>query len=103
LTKPRGVNLELTIVRRDPPIKLNDLIKSVQHRTRSCTELERLAMAAEYGELLKAMGDDLVSHFVEQARGAGASWAQVGEQLGCYEAGRLSALLHQAADLPLRP
>jgi hypothetical protein len=28
------------------------------------------------------MGDDLVGHFVEQARGAGASWAQVGEQLG---------------------
>jgi ClpA/ClpB-like protein len=71
-----------TVGRSEPPIKLNDLIKRVQDRTRSCTELERLAMAVEYGELIKVMGDDLVGHFVEHARGAGASWAQVGEQLG---------------------
>ena len=66
----------------DPPVNLKDLIKRVRDQTRSCTELERLAIAVEYGELLKGMGDDLVGHFVEQARGAGASWAQVGEQLG---------------------
>ena len=68
--------------KNDPPIDLNDLVKRVQDRTRSSTELERLAIAVEYGELLKGMGEDLVGHFVEQARGAGASWAQVGEQLG---------------------
>lgn len=54
----------------------------MQDQTRSCTELDRLAMAVEYGELLKVMGDDLVGHFVDRARAAGASWAQVGEQLG---------------------
>ena len=68
--------------KNDPQIDLNDLVKRVQDRTRSSTELERLAIAVEYGELLKGMGEDLVGHFVEQARGAGASWAQVGEQLG---------------------
>lgn len=83
IDEARGVNLELTTVgESDPPFKLSDLIERVQDRTRSCTELERLAMAVEYGELLKVMGDDLVGHFVEQARGAGASWAQVGQQLG---------------------
>jgi hypothetical protein len=71
-----------TVGKNEPPVNLNDLIKRVQDRTRSCTELERLAMAVEYGELLKGMGDDLVGHFVEQARAGGASWAQVGEQLG---------------------
>jgi Clp amino terminal domain, pathogenicity island component len=71
-----------TVGKSDPPIRLNELIKRVQDRTRSCTELERLATAVEYGELLKGMGDDLVGHFVERARGAGASWAQVGAQLG---------------------
>jgi hypothetical protein len=44
----------------EPPVDLNDLVKRVQDRTRSCTELERLAMAIEYGELLKGMGDGLV-------------------------------------------
>jgi len=71
-----------TVGKSESPINLGDLIKRVQDRTRSCTELERLALAVEYGELLKRMGEDLVGHFVEQARGAGASWAQVGEQLG---------------------
>lgn len=66
----------------DPPIDLNDLIRAVQDKTRSCTDLERLDVAVKYGELLKEVGDDLVGHFVEQARKAGASWAQVGERLG---------------------
>jgi hypothetical protein len=73
----------LTTVRRgDPPIELNDLIRAVQDKTRTCTDLERLDMAVKYGELLKQVGEDLVGHFVEQARKAGASWAQVGERLG---------------------
>ena len=68
--------------RDDSPVDLNDLIRAVQDKTRSCTELERLDVAVNYGELLKGIGDELVGHFVEQARKAGASWAQVGERLG---------------------
>lgn len=66
----------------DAPVDLNDLIRAVQDKTRSCTELERLDVAVKYGELLKGIGDDLVGHFVEQARKGGASWTQVGERLG---------------------
>lgn len=66
----------------DEPVDLNDLIRAVQDKTRSCTELERLDVAVKYGERLRGVGDDLVGHFVEQARKAGASWAQVGEKLG---------------------
>jgi hypothetical protein len=77
------VNLELTTVRKgEAPVDLKDLIRAVQDKTRSCTELERLDVAVKYGELLKGIGDDLVGHFVEEARKAGASWAQVGERLG---------------------
>jgi uncharacterized protein YjiS (DUF1127 family) len=67
---------------RDAPVDLDDLIRAVREKTRSCTELERLDVAVKYGELLKDIGDDLVGHFVERARKAGASWAQVGERLG---------------------
>lgn len=67
---------------RDEPVDLNDLIRAVQGDTRSRTDLERLDLAVRYGELLKAIGDELVGHFVEQAKKAGASWAQIGERLG---------------------
>jgi hypothetical protein len=77
------VNLELTVLRKgDAPVDLNALIKAVQDKTLSCTELERLDVAVKYGELLKGTGDELVGHFVEQARKAGASWTQVGARLG---------------------
>jgi hypothetical protein len=66
----------------EAPIDLQDLVRAVQDKTRSCTELERLDVAVKYGELLKAIGDDLVGHFVEEARRSGASWAQIGERLG---------------------
>jgi ClpA/ClpB-like protein len=67
---------------RPAPVDLKDLIRAVRDKTRSCTELERLDVAVQYGELVKNIGDDLVGHFVEEARAAGASWAQVGERLG---------------------
>ena len=68
------VNLELTTVSKGkPPIELEDLVDAVEDQTRSCTELERLEVAVEYGELLKGIGDDLVGHFVEGIPQGGAS------------------------------
>jgi Clp amino terminal domain, pathogenicity island component len=66
----------------DPSIDLDDLIRSVEVMTPSCTDLQRLDVAVKYGDGLKGLADDLVGHFVEQARANGASWAQVGERLG---------------------
>jgi len=77
------VNLILTVVRKgEAPVDLQALVRAVQDKTRSCTELERLDVAVKYAELLKGIADDLVGHFVEQARNSGASWAQVGQRLG---------------------
>jgi Clp amino terminal domain, pathogenicity island component len=64
------------------PVELKDLIRAVQDVTMSCSELERLDVAVKYGELLKEIGDDLVGHFVEEARKDGASWSQIGQRLG---------------------
>jgi ClpA/ClpB-like protein len=63
------------------PVELSDLIRDVED-TASSDELERLDAAFEYSDRLKTMADDLVGHFVTQARTAGASWAQIGERLG---------------------
>jgi hypothetical protein len=64
------------------PIELTDLIRAVQDKTLACTDLERIDVAVKYGELLKSLGDDLIGHFVEEARKTGASWSQIGERLG---------------------
>jgi hypothetical protein len=64
------------------PVDLKDLIRAVQDKTMACTELERIDVAVKYGELLKTLGDDLIGHFVEEARRSGASWSQIGERLG---------------------
>jgi Clp amino terminal domain, pathogenicity island component len=67
---------------RRTPIDLDELIQAVMNERGSRTELERLNVAVRYGELLSGLGDELVGHFVEQARQAGASWSQIGERLG---------------------
>jgi hypothetical protein len=64
------------------PVDLKELILAVQDKTMSCTQLERIDVAVKYGEILKSLGDDLIGHFVEEARKAGASWSQIGERLG---------------------
>jgi hypothetical protein len=64
------------------PVDLKDLIRAVQDKTLACTELERIDVAVRYGEVLKSLGDDLIGHFVEEARKTGASWSQIGERLG---------------------
>jgi hypothetical protein len=64
------------------PVDLKDLIRAVQDKTLACTDLERIDVAVKYGEILKSLGDDLIGHFVEEARKTGASWSQIGERLG---------------------
>lgn len=44
--------------------------------------LGRLADAVEAGASISALADHLVGHFVDEARAAGASWAQIGVALG---------------------
>ncbi len=66
----------------DSPVALGRLVKWVEGRTRRCSELERLMLAVEVGGDLETAKDELVGHFVEQARASGATWSQIGEQLG---------------------
>jgi hypothetical protein len=63
------------------PVRLGDLIASVE-RQRPEGALDRLADAVLAAEHLGELADRLVGHFVEQARGAGASWAEIGQSLG---------------------
>ena len=66
----------------DSPVELGRLVKWVEGRTRRYSELERLTVAVEVGGALETAKDELVGHFVEQARASGATWSEIGEQLG---------------------
>jgi hypothetical protein len=64
------------------PIDLPDLIRMVEERSPASDPLDRVAVAVKYGEALKGLGDDLIGHFVEEARASGCSWSQIGSHLG---------------------
>ncbi|MFZ0013700.1 MAG: Clp protease N-terminal domain-containing protein [Acidimicrobiia bacterium] len=44
--------------------------------------LQRITEAVIVGARLSELGDDLVGHFVAEARAAGSSWADIGEAMG---------------------
>jgi hypothetical protein len=46
------------------------------------TELDRVRAAVVMADDLGAIGDQVVTHFVEEARTSGCSWSQIGAQLG---------------------
>jgi hypothetical protein len=61
-----------------PPVEhLVTALDAAQHEP-----LGRVRAAVEMADELGSLGDELVNHYVEAARGAGASWAQIGAQLG---------------------
>jgi Clp amino terminal domain, pathogenicity island component len=61
-------------------IDLSELIAVIE--TGAAEPLERIASAAALKAHLEEIGDDLLDHFVKQAREGGASWTQIGEAMG---------------------
>ena len=59
---------------------LDQLISVVEDGSE--TPLDRITAAALLKEQVERLGDDLLDHFVQQARGQGCSWTQIGEALG---------------------
>ena len=62
--------------------ELDDLVAEVRRRSRQDSDLERLSAAVALGEELTRRADALVGHFVEAAKRAGCSWAEIGGALG---------------------
>lgn len=62
--------------------RLADLVQQVTEQARDDAPLVRLSTAVEVASDLAAVADDLVEHFVAQARDAGCSWTQIGSAFG---------------------
>jgi Clp amino terminal domain, pathogenicity island component len=61
-------------------IQLTQLITGVEEG--NAAPLDRVAAAAILKDQFEHLGDDLLDHFVQQARAEGCSWTQIGDALG---------------------
>jgi len=61
---------------------LEELIAKTQAATYSREPLVLLATAARQQQELADLGEQLLDHFVQEARAAGCTWSQIGEALG---------------------
>ncbi len=64
------------------PLEMSDLVEFVESRNPSGNPMEQLTEAVLLADRFASMADDLVGHFVEAARTAGASWAEIGASIG---------------------
>lgn len=64
------------------PVPLNHLCENVYARAPDDSAVARLAAAVEVAADLDALADDLVDHFVAEARTQGCSWSDIGVALG---------------------
>lgn len=63
-----------------PALRLDDLIGAVADAHPD--PLDRVTNAVQWAEDLGEVADSLIGHFVDQARRAGSSWAQIGRSMG---------------------
>lgn len=63
------------------PVKLDDLISAIKSNNDK-DALAQLSDAVYMGEHLGEVADHLIGHFVDQARRSGASWTEIGRNMG---------------------
>jgi hypothetical protein len=66
----------------EPVARLDDLIQHVKGRHPDGDALTHLSDAVAASTTLGELADHLIGHFVDQARRSGASWTQIGENMG---------------------
>jgi hypothetical protein len=64
------------------PITLDEVISFVGRIHPDADPLLQLQDAVVVGDRLETLGDDLVGHYVHQARDDGATWSAIGESMG---------------------
>lgn len=65
----------------DPTAKMGALVELVRRRALAAP-LDRVEAAVAFGEDLTTTADELVGHFIDEARRDGYSWTAIGERLG---------------------
>jgi hypothetical protein len=63
-------------------ISLTDLISRLDAELADSSDLARISEAQLRAQTLTDLGDQLVGHYVDQAKQAGASWSEIGDAIG---------------------
>jgi hypothetical protein len=64
-------------------LSADDVVQEIEaHRPEASAVLDRLSAALLAAERLTVVGDEVVDHFVQQARAAGVSWSEIGQCMG---------------------
>ena len=63
-------------------LQLEQLVDQIEVNVQKGTELDQLTEAVRVADGLNVLADQLIGHFVDQARVSGASWAEIGGALG---------------------
>jgi Clp amino terminal domain, pathogenicity island component len=79
-----------------PAPSLTDLIQTVQDRSAEQDALARVAAAADVSGEITSRADALLGHFVDAARHAGCSWAEIGAALGVTKQGAQQRFVDRA-------
>jgi hypothetical protein len=79
------------------PARLDDLIDYINARSPGTDPLARLSDAVLVSQRLDEVADQLIGHYVDQARRSGATWGAIGEAMGVTTQ---AAQKRFAADLP---
>lgn len=94
----------------DEGVCFSDLVEAVQARAAGRDEVARLDAAIAVSREVAALAEELLDHFVRQARAADLSWTLIGQRLGVSKqaarmrfAERVDALVVDGADLELAP
>lgn len=66
----------------DEPMRLDDLVSRVTGLHPGGDALVHLSDAVAMSEMMGGLADRLVGHFVDAARAAGATWAEIGRSMG---------------------
>jgi hypothetical protein len=86
------------MVEPSPPVRLDDLISSVLRAHPGGDALTHLSDAVLVAEQLADHADHLIGHFVDQARRAGASWADIGRSMGVTKQAAQKRFVPRSAD-----
>lgn len=63
-------------------VSLSDLITRLQEDLLDASDLERVSEARLRAQTLADLGDQLVDHYIGEARRVGASWSEIGDAIG---------------------
>lgn len=62
--------------------RLGDLIDAIDHLHPDGDPLKKLSDAVHLAQHMNELADHLIGHFVDRARHAGASWTEIGQNMG---------------------